>query len=74
MKALAVVAAVLIAQAVLVSCGDNSNDDEENDYVDNCPYMWMMMNNSGFPVVNLAPLVLVCLSIASLAVSTNKLI
>ena len=73
MKALAVVAAVLIAQAVLVSCGDN-NDDEENDYVDNCPYMWMMMNNSGFPVVDLAPLVLVCLSIASLAISTNKLI
>ena len=61
-------AIVFLVQIVLVGCGNDYNNG--GDYTDNCAYLWMMMQNNGFPVAGLGPLLLVCLSITALVAST----
>ena len=79
MNAIAVFAAVFLAQAVLVSSGDNNNDEGNADYFEECAYLWMMMNNGGVPTFGLGSLqLLTCTTttVTALALigSMNRLI
>ena len=70
MKALLLIAALLIAQAALVKCGDNYDGGMDlNDCA--AAYMWMMMN-SGPQVPGLCPSLLVFVGIAAYLFSSGS--
>ena len=71
MKLVLLTAAVFIAQAALVNCGDNNDGGMSND---DCAaaYMILQMMNSGPQVMGLSPWLLVCLGISAFLFSTDN--